>query len=199
MDGIEKITGRIIGDAEQESARVLEGARHDAEEIVRSFEKLCEQARRDILERGRLEAEEHAARLIGAARQEARKHMLSGKQTLLDRAFDAALERLLGLPEEQYVDLLARLAVRASRNGSEQVIFNLSDRARFGKKAVIEANRLLESEKRPAALTLSEQTRPIKGGLVLADGKIEMNCTLETILRTLRTDAAADVAGILFS
>ncbi len=178
---------------------MLENARHEATEILRSFEKLTEQAREDTLSRGQLEAEEHAARLIGAAKQDARKIRLANKQQLLDRTFETAMEQLISLPEEQYVDLLARLAFRASRTGSEQIIFSMSDRARFGKKAVIDANRLLENARRPASLTLSEQTRPIKGGLVLADGRIEINCTLETIIRTLRTDTAAEVANILFN
>jgi V/A-type H+-transporting ATPase subunit E len=199
MEGIEKIVERIASDAELESTRILEDARHEAQEILLSFEKLAEQAREEVFARARREADEYQKRTIGAAKQSARMAQLSARQELIDTAFETAQKRLSALPEEEYVPFLARLAFKASRSGKEQVIFNMADRARYGKKVVIEANRLLEAAGREAELTLSEYTRPIQGGLFLAEGKVEVNCSVELLMRSLRQSSAREVAEILLS
>lgn len=54
---------------------------------------------------------------------DAKKQELSTKQEMLDKAFALALEKLKQLPEEEYVGLLAQLAVRASVSGSEPADF----------------------------------------------------------------------------
>jgi V/A-type H+-transporting ATPase subunit E len=55
------------------------------------------------------------------------------------------------------------------------------------------------SKGRPAALTLSEQSRAIKGGLILSDGNIEINCSIETITALRKNELAGEVAKLLFS
>lgn len=49
-----------------------------------------------------------------------------------------------------------------------------------------------------AALTLSAETRPIRGGFILREGKVEVNCAFETLVRLQRTEMAGEVAKALF-
>ena len=105
-----------------------------------------------------------------------------------------ALEKLTGLPDSEYVDLLAALAVEASATGREAVILSPKDRARYGKAAVTRANEKLGD----GHLTLSEQTRPIQGGLILSDGDVEVNCSFETLVRLIRGETDREVAKVLF-
>lgn len=49
-----------------------------------------------------------------------------------------------------------------------------------------------------AALTLSPETRPIRGGFILREGKVEVNCAFETLVRLQRTEMAGQVAKALF-
>lgn len=49
-----------------------------------------------------------------------------------------------------------------------------------------------------AALTLSQETRPIQGGFILREGKVEVNCAFETLVRLQRTEMAGEVAKALF-
>ena len=48
-------------------------------------------------------------------------------------------------------------------------------------------------------LTLSEETRPLKGGFILSDGKVEVNCSFDTLVRLQKTETAGEVAKRLFS
>ena len=47
-------------------------------------------------------------------------------------------------------------------------------------------------------LTLSEETRPIRGGFIMVDGPVEVNCAFETLVRLQKTETAGLVARKLF-
>ena len=128
------------------------------------------------------------------AQLECRKLELSATQEMLAKAYDAALEQLLNLPDQEYTALLADLAVKASSTGREAVILSQKDRTRFGKQVVTQANEKLKD----GGLTLSGETRPIQGGLVLSDGDVEVNCTFETLVRLQRGAMDREIAALLF-
>ncbi len=124
---------------------------------------------------------------------------LAAKQEMLDQAFALALEKLTQLPEADYVSLLARLAASAAVSGKEALLFNAADREKVGSTVVSNANALLAEAGKPAALTLSDQTRAIRGGLLLSDGAVEVNCALETLVRLSRSEVTGEVSKLLFA
>ena len=194
MDGIEKITGRIAEDAGREIGEINAEARRQADEIMARYEAKAQRESEEILSRGRRNADERVERLASVAQLDARKLELAAKQEMLSRAYDLALEQLVNLPDKEYVDLLADLAVKASSTGREAVIFSQKDRARYGKAVVTQANEKLGD----GHLTMSEQSRPIQGGLILSDGDVEVNCTFETLVRLQRGEMDREVAKVLF-
>ena len=195
MDGIEKITGRINEDVQREIDAMTADARREAGEIAARYREQADRESAEIVERGRRAAAEREERLASVAQLEARKLELAAKQEMLQKAFDKALERLLTLPEEQYFVLLSELAVKAARTGREQVILSQKDRTRYGKQAVTAANEKLGDK---GHLTLSQESRPIKGGLILSDGDVEVNGTFETLVRLQRGALDREVAKVLF-
>ena len=50
----------------------------------------------------------------------------------------------------------------------------------------------------PGFLTLSEETRPIRGGFIMVDGPVEVNCAFEAMVRAQREQLEKPVAEILF-
>lgn len=198
MNGIEKITSRITSDSDQEIAVLLERAKREAAAITDSFREIAKSEYDETVKKAAKNAKERSERLAGVAQLDAKKLILAAKQEMLDLAFSQALSKLTELPEDQYIGTLAKLAAGASSSGNEEIILSQGDRARFGKKVVSAANALLEQAGRPAGLTLSEQSRPMKGGLYLKNGNIENNCTFEIIIRLLRERMSGDVARVLF-
>lgn len=227
MNGIEKITERIEGDAQREIDEVLRSARAEAEAITERYKAQAERESADLIQRGEKAAAERVERLGSVAQLEARKLTLAAKQEMLDRAFERALQKLCTLPDEAYIDLLADLTVKAARSGREQVIFSQKDRSRVGKAVVTKANEMLAKQVSPrlpgeltdtkagalldkmvagasailagtGMLTLAEETRPIKGGVILSDGEVEVNCTFETLIRLQREAMSGEVAQALF-
>ena len=195
MEGIKRITDRINEDVRREIETIEAQAKSEAEGIIARYTEQAGKESADILARGRKAADERVERLGSVARLEAKKVMLGTKQELVGKAFDLALEQLCSLPEAEYINLLAKLAAGAAKSGREQVILSQKDRTRFGKQVVTRANELLGSK---GALTLAEQVRPLKGGLVLQGNRMEVNCSFETLVRLQREVLAAQVAEVLF-
>ena len=194
MNGIEKITQMIQSEAQTEIDGVLSAAREEAAQTTARYEAQAQAETAELTAKNEKAAAEREERLVSVAQMEARKVALAAKQEMLAKAYDRAMERLTSLPDEEYVGLLAGLAAKASSTGREEVILSQKDRARYGKQVVTQANERLGD----GHLTLSVQTRPIRGGLILSDGDVEVNCTFETLVRLLRGEMDRTVVEVLF-
>ena len=227
MEGIEKITAKIIQDSEAEITQLMAQTDAKVQSIGEAAKAQADKETADTLAKGRRAAGERLERLKSAAQMETRKLALGAKQEVLAEAFDLALEKLCTLPDQEYIDLLTRLALEASSTGREQLVFSPKDRARIGKQVVVAANDALVKSVAPelpnsitdtkvgaflgkvvnstaaivsgtGMLTLSEETRPIKGGFIMVDGDVEINCAFETLVRLQREKLEKEVANLLF-
>ena len=205
MNGIEKITGQIDADVQKEIDAALDQARAQAQEIEDRYASQAQTQAEAIRRKGEQDAALRQERLVDVAKLEARKTILAAKQELVGQAFDLALKKLLELPDQEYISLLAKLAVSASRTGREQVILSQKDRSRYGKQAVTMANDMLAKKAGPRAaesagmLTLAGEARPMAGGLILRDGRVETNCSFEVLIHLQRDALSAEVARALFA
>ena len=227
MEGIEKITAKIVQDAQAEITRMNQETDQKVREIQQAAQAQADKETADTLARGQRAAQERLERLKSAAKMEQRKLELAARQEMLSQAFDLALEKLCSLPQEQYIQLLTSLVLEASSTGREQLVFSPQDRARVGKQVVVAANEAMVKQVAPelpgsitdtkvgaflgkvvnsttamvtgtGMLTLSEETRPMKGGFVLVDGDVEINCAFETLVRLQREKLEKRVDEVLF-
>ena len=189
MNGIEKITQRIASDAQAEVDRILGDARDEAGRIAANYRAQADAEAAELAAKNEKAAAEREERLVSAAQMEARKVQLAAKQEMVEKAYIQALDKLCALPEEQYVAILADLLVKASSNGKEEAVFSPEDRERVGEAAVAKANELSGKQ-----LRLSEETQPIRGGFILKDKNVEVNCTFETLVRLQKAETAGAVA-----
>ena len=228
MEGIERITAKIAQDAQTEIDRLDRETQEQVDALLAQARAQADRESAAVLEHGRRAVDERLERLSSAAQMERRKLELAAKQEVLDEAFELALRKLCDLPEEEYIRLLTRLAVEASSTGREQLIFSARDRARVGKQVVVAANETLVSRVAPelpesitetrmgaflgkvvnsttamvtgtGLLTLSEETREIRGGFIMVDEDVEINCSFDSMIRFRREKLEREVAEILFS
>ena len=193
MNGIEKITQRIEADAQAEIDRILSAAREEADQITGRYKAQAEAEAASLAARNEKSAVEREERLVSVAQMEARKVQLAAKQEMVEKAYDLALEKLCAMPDARYTEVLAGLLVQASSNGREEAIFSPEDRERVGKAAVDKANAASGKQ-----LKLSKETRPLKGGFVLRDENIEVNCTFDTLVRLEKAETTGAVVKKLF-
>ena len=198
MNGIDKITGRILAETEEEIASIRARAEAECQEIALAYDIQAEDQYWKLATAGRRAADQKAERMQSMAAMESKKHVLALKQSLVDEAFNQAIQRFLDLPEDEYVALLATLAVKAVKTGREQLIFSAKDRGLYGKKVTIRANEMLSTKGHEAALTMSEDTREIIGGVIVTDGLVDVNCSFEAMVETQKATLTGQIVEILF-
>ena len=193
MNGIDKVAARIVSDAQQEASAMKAEAEAKAAELKDAADRHARELKEALRAEGETAAEKQYELLVSSAETEARKDTLQVKQELISRAFDMAVDHLRAMEGEPYVKLLASLALQASETGSEKIILNPEDREKYGDAIVAEAR------KAGKQLSLSEETRPIVGGLILSQGRIEVNCALDTLAAQRRSELSGEAARLLFS
>lgn len=199
MNGIENIIEKIRAEGDAEAEAILKKGKAESDAILAQYDKKAETECARILSAAEKRAAEITRRITSAAELEARKSLLKKKQELIEQAFQLSKEKLAALDERSYLALLTRLVSDGAASGREEVLFSPADRARYGKQVVVEANRLIALRGLPGEMTLSADSRRISGGAVLRDGRVEINCALDTILRLKKEELALEVAAALFS
>ena len=198
MNGIAKITKEIASEAEAEITAVLTEAAQQASALSEEYAAKAKAAEEELMRAGREAAEQRVQRQERTNRLEAKKDILGLKQELVSAAYDKAKKAVLGMDEDKYVAFLSKQVCAAALTGSEEVILSAADRSRLGEKLVSAANAALKERGLPGELSLSDEARPISGGLVLRRGSIEVNCTLDKLLEMSRSSLDAEVASVLF-
>jgi V/A-type H+-transporting ATPase subunit E len=198
MNGIERITARIEADARKEAEAILSEADERCEQIRAEYEKKAQEEYWKLIRAGVKECEARVKLLASTAEMEAKKKVLSLKQEMVARAFVRAVELILSRPVDEYAGFLAHQAARAAVTGTEEIILNSRDRESCGRKVVRLANDLLNKRGIAGKLTLSDETRQMAGGIILRQGGIETNCSIEAIIETCRNELSAPVAQVLF-
>ena len=185
MNGIEKITGRIEADAQEQAKAIAAEAEARCAEIRADYDKQAQDQYWARVRDGVKACEDRVQRMGRLAEMEARKSVL-------------ALDKICTMPQADYVAYLAKLAAQAATTGTETLVFNAKDQAACGQAVVDAANALLAQQGKPGRLTMSQATRDLRAGFVLQQGDIEVNCAVETIAELCRSDLAAQVAEVLF-
>lgn len=195
MKGTEKIIAHIRSDAEAKAAAILAQAEQQCAVIREDYDKQAKTVYTDKIRSGVKECQDRVDSMSRIAQMEAKKSILALKQEMVSEGFVKAREMLVGLPEEQYVALLAKLAANASVTGDETIVLNESDKARLGDKVAEAANARLGGGK----LTTAQESGDFAGGLVLRRGNIEVNCTVELLVELCRDEMSAELASKLFA
>lgn len=198
MNGIEQITAKIQADVQAEIDEIREKNRQEIQAIKDKYEALRQDEYWKVVNEGTKIAEQRMERIHSMAELDAKKSTLKQKQDLVQKAFDLAVSKMSDMPENEYVEMLADFVVSGAKSGDEKLIFSYRDRASVGKKVCSLANEKLEKAGKKGNMTMSEQTRDIKGGVILTDGSIDTNYSLEALAAARRNELTEPVTKILF-
>ena len=199
ITGLDKITARILAEAESFAEAEIKKARAEADERLAAAEKKSAVQSAERLDRARAEAEALTASAVGSAERRERGALLALRVELADKAFDAALEKLSHLPEDAYVPAMAALlaeTVNAGLDDGASAFLSLNDRDMAFAEKILEAAK----SKYAKAVTVAkaEKSAPIRAGFLLICGDIEFNCSAEAILAAARDSLEKPVLDILF-
>ena len=198
MNGIEKILEHISSESATECAAIAKDAADECERVRAEYAKAEQDQYWELVNNGTKEAERRLERMNSLAALESKKHVLATQQDMIVAAFDLAANKLLDLPDSDYVEFLAKLACSASLTGTEKVVLSSSDLPRIGSAVINAANSILGKTGRTASLTLSDTPADIRGGLILSGGDIEANCSVDSLVSQYRNELSPRVAAELF-
>ena len=220
MNGIKKITDKILAEAKAAEAAALEQAAEKAAAILAEGEEKAEAVRERIEEKAAREGESIVSRAKSTAAMNRRSVDLAARGELIDETFAQAFAQIEALPTEEYRAMLCRMLCDAmlehqataaesrALHGDEvevveayEVILNDADHYAIGQTLVDETRRALQGRCDPLELrklVLAPRTVKIRGGVILRCGDVETNCSLETIFAQTRAAREAEVCRILF-
>ncbi len=195
---IENILSKILGEAESR-VQAIHAAGYASEEarLAEAKQQAAMQGEGIIAGAEACVAEEEA-RLLTAAKLEARKKLLAVKQSLMNETFAAALAELRALPVHQQRPLLKNMLLNAVETGEETIVCAREDSEVFQRDFLAEVNAALTARGGRGQLTLSDEYRPTGGGFYLLGASVEINVTFPTLLKSVREQLEPEVAALLF-
>jgi V/A-type H+-transporting ATPase subunit E len=198
---VENIAKRIIDEAQVDARSVSEKAEQEMAKLRSGLEQEERELREETKKKIEVEAEEIVKRRISSARLEVRKRILGQKDMIVGEVYSEAKGRILALSDEEYLNFLKKLVVSYSVGGDETVIFPTEDAARLKAKLPQWEKDVTRERKEKGitgSLSLSSETRDIEGGLVLSQGRTEINLGLDGILAETKYLLEGEVTDILF-
>ena len=190
---IEKITSKIIGDAEETKRAVLAETREKADAVIEGAKAEAEALLKAEEAEGLELKEKTISRRKSVADIDCKKMVLQKKQELLEACFEKAADALIAMDEEDYIQFLVGLG-KAAGETAGQLIFNEKDKAAVGQKV---CDRLAEAVN-GGDFQLADETRNIKGGFVMQVGKVYINNTVEALIAEHKEAMSGEVAAMLF-
>ena len=178
---IEKITSKIISEAQELRDKTLSEAAAQSDAVLAEARKKAEDMVEDSRKRGVEEKEKIISRRKSVADIDCRKVFLAKKQELIGQCFDRAADDIIAMDKDRYTELLTALGTNSGMTGG-QLIFNENERAAIGQKVVDALNSRIEG----GSFSLSEETRPLRGGYMLMCGQTFINNTIEALVEEAR-------------
>ena len=219
MTGLEKVTGKIIADAEADARVILERAEAECEAIKAKYAAETEAEVEKLTDECDRECQALVIRARSSAAMAKRNAVLEARAKLIDDAYAAAEKQIRNMNGEQYLDLLCKMLRTSLKNQLEaeaeslrlygedispalyEVVMNPRDRDSYGEKLLAAYRAGYGARVSPAALAklcLAPDTAPIDGGIILRCGPVETNCSLSMLMAANRRETEARVSRILF-
>lgn len=196
MTGLEKIIEKIGSDSSSRCASIIKAAEIKADKIIESSKLDAEKEAKQIIEA----AEERCAKaeeISKSRREQAQKQaILKAKVDAINDVIAFASKRLSSMPDKEYFDILVKLAVKYSVEGTGEIMLNAYDKKRMPSDFI---SRIQDSCKNNSAtITLSDTDANIPNGFLLKYGFIEINCSFDALISEQREDLKEKVNSILF-
>jgi V/A-type H+-transporting ATPase subunit E len=197
MTGLDKILSRIKAEAESRANEKIEQARQQAEAIIRDMKDRGKAESDRLIQQSSSDAANIITRAESAAALQKRKAILSAKLQMIDEVIQKAKDTILNLQQEEYFNLMLKIASRYSLPQNGKIVFSQKDLSRL--PADFEKTLNGTISQKGGFLEVSKETRSIDGGFILIYGDIEENCSIEALFNDRRDTLQDKVHELLFS
>jgi V/A-type H+-transporting ATPase subunit E len=198
MSKIDSLTAKILEDANVKAEAILKEAKDTQESMVEKKTKEANALKLRMLEKAKIEASTAKQRIISNAQLTVRNEKLVAKQTMIDKVFLGALEKLSQIDESEYLEIIKRYLLSIAIDGDEDIILPGKYKAIVSDKYLLEINTALKTSGKIGEITLSSEPRDINSGFIVLKNGIEINNTFESLVNSLRDELEPQIVEQLF-
>lgn len=197
MTGLDKIIRQILDEANNSASSRLEQAREEAEEIRNAARAEAEKEAEEISRKTEADMAAYAARVKSSADLKRRTALLAAKQELISGVLEQAYRQFCAMDDAQYFDTLLEILKKYAAADDGVIFFSAKDRENLpdGFPEKIDAIAAAKG----GSLTVSQESRNIDRGFVLAYGGIEENCSFRALFDSRKDELQDKVQEVLFS
>jgi len=179
---IERIRNYIIENAQKEAEQIIKTAeekfRNDTESAKLSLEKKYQ----EMLQADEKHLREDMKRYLGRLKSDCKMKLLEVKNKVIDSVLDRAIGRIQSLPDNDYLTLMGKWLAKVPDNLEGELFLNTRDLKRITNAFIDDINK-----SRKARISLNTMAIDIKGGFVLKTKHYEIDYSLDTLVKNLRT------------
>lgn len=199
MSNLEKLSSKIIEDANIKAEAILKEAKDSEASMIESKVKVAKELEAQMVEKAKIEASTVKQRIISNAQLTVRNEKLVAMQEMIDKVFVKALENLLLINEEEYLELIKRYLLSMPIVGNEEIILPGKYISVVNDKYLSEINAALKASGKIGEIKLSSDIRSIKSGFIVLKNGIEINNTFESLVNSLRDELESEIVKELFN
>lgn len=189
---IDLIKKNILDSANITAAKIIDNAKNEAERLLQQAQADISAQREENQQKAKNKAEEILRRKDMLSKLSTKQYELEKKQELVAKVYEAAIERILNLPKDEYQDFFLKVAAEVAEDGDEIL---LSQNEEYLDKAWLK--KLMD--KSGKKLSLSDEHHSDIGGIVLRGETFDKNLTITALIKQVREKTEDETVKRLFS
>lgn len=199
MAGIEELKKRIIDEENENAKKIIADAELEALKILDKASMDSESILKKSKDKAAIDANSLNMRIISKAQLDARNMLLQAKLEMIDIVINKAKLKIYNMDKDSYSTFIEKLLLKNVQSGDEEIILGDKDKERVDISVIENVNNKLKGINKQGLLKLSNNSCDIKAGFILKKGDIEINCSIDSIIRMLRDNIEKDLSHILFN
>lgn len=196
MSGLEKIKAQILKEAEDSAREILSTAQKEAASLLAAKKVQAEKEVEEIETTAKARSKENWERAVSAAEMKRRRTLLGAKQQLINDVLEEAYEKVTGLPDERYFEMLEHILEQYVLPENGKICFSQKDLDRMPETFRIKMEEI--AKRKGGSLVVVEKAEKIDGGFLLVYGGIEENCTIKALFDSKKEELSDQVNRLLF-
>ena len=183
MSNLNNLTSKILNDAKKQADEIVRSAEEKAKQKYDLEIKKITVKKQTLLENARRERELLSDRIKSSANLKARNKKLKAKQTVIDKVIDKLKTKLVNMNESEYINYLTQ---------------NIDKKSITGKELIVKKE-FLNKVKKEFPNAKVKENEFVTSGFIIEENGIQENYTFEVKLDFIRDELEVEISKLLFS
>ncbi len=189
---IERIRNYIIENAQKEAEQIIKTAEGQFRNKIEGAKLSLEKQYKEILHTEEERLLEDMKSTLIIVKSDYKMKLLEMKNSVIDNILERAMSRIQSLSDGDYLTLIGRWLADIPDHLEGQLFFNARDLQRITSVFIENIDK-----KRKAKIAVNTNTIDTKGGFIVKTANYEIDYTLDTIVKNLRTTLIPKLSDML--